>query len=78
MKMDVSSTDITKMTDGLVKAVAQRAGLTEDQSRKAVIAAFGYLKEQLPPSAARDLDTFVKGGGDLDGAIKWLLNLAGK
>jgi hypothetical protein len=76
--MNVSAADISNMTNQLVKAVAQRAGLTEDQSRKAIIAAFEVLKEQLPASVAGDVDTFVQGGGDLDGALQWFLNLVGK
>ena len=76
--MEISAADISKMTDQLVKAVAQRAGLTEVQSRAAIVAAFEVLKEQLPASAAGDVDTFVKGGGDLDGALQWFLGLVGK
>lgn len=38
--MNLSAADISNMTDELVKAVAQKAGLTEDQSRKAIVAAF--------------------------------------
>jgi hypothetical protein len=76
--MELSAADISNMTDQLVKAVAQRAGLTEAQSRAAIVAAFEVLKEQLPASAAGDVDTFVKGGGDLDGALQWFLGLVGK
>lgn len=76
--MNLSAADISNMTNQLVKAVAQRAGLTEDQSRKAIVAAFEVLKEQLPASVASDVDTFVKGGGDVDGAIQWFFNLVGK
>lgn len=76
--MNISSADIANMTNALVKAVAQKAGLTEDQSRKAVLAAFEFLKENLPASVAVDVDTFAKGGGDLDVALQWFLNLVGK
>lgn len=76
--MNLSPADISQMTDQLVKAVAQRANLTEDQSRRAIIAAFEVLKEQLPASVASDVDTFVQGGGDVDAAIQWFFNLVGK
>lgn len=76
--MKISAADISNMTDQLVKAVAQRAGLTEAQSRAAIVAAFEVLKEQLPASTAGDVDTFVQGGGDLDGALQWFLGLVGK
>ena len=76
--MNISSADIANMTDNLVKAVAQKAGITEDQSRKAVLAAFEHLKAHLPPAVAGDIDTFVQGGGDLDTALQWFLNLVGK
>jgi hypothetical protein len=76
--MEVSAADIRNMTDQLVKAVAQRAGLTEVQSRAAIVATFEVLKEQMPASVAGDVDTFVKGGGDLDGALQWFLGLVGK
>jgi hypothetical protein len=76
--MTISASDITRMSDQLVKTVAQRAGLTEEQSRKAIITAFEVLKEQLPPSVARDVETFAKGGGSVDGALQWFLALVGK
>lgn len=76
--MNVSSADISKMTDGLVKAVSQKAGLSEDQSRQAVLAAFEYLKENIPASVGKDIDTFVSGGGDVDTAIEWFLGLIGR
>jgi hypothetical protein len=76
--MEVSSADIRNMTDQLVKAVAQRAGLTEAQSRAAIVATFEVVKEQLPPAVAGDVDTFMKGGGDLEGAFQWFLGLVGR
>ena len=76
--MQVSSADIQKMTDGLIKSVAKKADLSEDQSRRAVLAAFEYLKENLPASVASDIDTFVTGGGDVDTAIEWFLGLIGR
>ncbi len=76
--MEVSAADISKMTDALVTAVAQKAGLTEAQSRAAIVAAFEVLKAQLPASVAGDVDTFAQGGGDLDGALQWFLGLVGK
>jgi uncharacterized protein (DUF2267 family) len=69
--MNVSSADIAKMTDNLVKAVAQRADLSEEQSRKAILAAFEVLKEQIPADAAQ-------GGGNLNVALEWFLTRVGK
>jgi hypothetical protein len=76
--MNVTSGDIAQVTDGLVKAVAKKAGLTEDQSRKAVLAAFDYLKGHLPPATAADIDKFVQGGGDLNQAVEWFLTQIGR
>jgi uncharacterized protein (DUF2267 family) len=76
--MEVSSADIKNMTDQLVKAVAQRAGLTEAQARSAIVATFEVVKEQLPPNVAKDVDTFMKGGGDVEGALQWFLGLVGR
>ena len=56
--MEVSAADISRMTDALVTAVAQKAGLTEAQPRAAIIAAFEVLKEQLPAL----LETVIVGG----------------
>ncbi len=66
------------MTDNLVKAVAQRANITEEQSRKAILAAFEVLKEQIPADAAKDVDTFARGGGDLNVALEWFLTRVGR
>jgi hypothetical protein len=52
--------------------------LSSDQSRRAIVAVFEVLKEQLPAFVASDVNTFVKGGGDVDGAIQWFFNLVGK
>lgn len=76
--MQISSADIQKVTDGLVTAVAQKASLTEEQSRRAVLAAFEYLQENLPPEVAKDVGTFAKGGGDVNTAIEWFLKQIGR
>ena len=76
--MKVSSADIQNMTDGLVKAVAKKSNLSEDQAGKAVLAAFEYLKENLPAGVSSDIDTFVQGGGDVNTAIEWFLGLIGR
>jgi hypothetical protein len=55
----------------IIKQVAGRAGISEDQARTAVETVLGYLKKALPGSIAGQLDTVVGGGagavGDLAG-----------
>ncbi len=76
--MDISSADIKNMTNALIKAVAEKADLSEDQSKNAVLAAFEFLKENIPAGVADDIDTFVQGGGDVDTAVEWFLGLIGR
>jgi hypothetical protein len=76
--MEISAAEINQLTNQLIAAVAQKTGLTEAQARSAILATFEILKEQLPASVAGDIDTFAKGGGDLDGALQWFLGLIGQ
>jgi hypothetical protein len=57
--------------DELVKLVAQKAGISQDQARKAVETVIGFLKQQLPQPLAGQIDAALE--GDLGG----LTDLAG-
>lgn len=47
----------------LVKAISERAGLSEDQSRQAAETAVSFLKERLPDPIASQLDAYLSGDG---------------
>jgi uncharacterized protein (DUF2267 family) len=59
--------------DELIKQVASKAGISEDQAKKAVDTVVGYLKEQLPEPFAGQVDAAIKGDlsglGDLAGGL---------
>jgi hypothetical protein len=52
--------------DELVKQVAQRTGISEDQARTAVTTVLGFLKDKLPAPIASQIDK-VAGGGESGG-----------
>jgi uncharacterized protein (DUF2267 family) len=49
--------------DELVKQVAQKTGITEDQARQAVTVVVNYLKEKLPAPIAAQVDGVLSGQG---------------
>ncbi len=49
--------------DELVRMVAQRAGISEDQARKATDTVLEFLKQRLPPQVSGQLDAVLQGGG---------------
>jgi hypothetical protein len=59
----------------IIRQVAGRAGISEDQARTAVETVLGYLKKALPGSVAGQLDTVVGGGA---GAVGDLTSRAGE
>ncbi|MGB8648432.1 MAG: DUF2267 domain-containing protein [Anaerolineae bacterium] len=63
--------------DELVKAVSQKTGLSEDQSRAAAQAVIDFLKTKLPGPVAGQLDAVLQGGGMPD-LSKGLGGLFGK
>lgn len=63
--------------DELVQLVAERAGISEDAARTAVVTVLGFLKERLPAPIAGQLDNALEGGGLAD-AAKGLGGLLGK
>jgi len=48
----------------LVKQVAQRTGISEDNARTAVTTVLGFLKDKLPAPIASQIDNVVGGGGE--------------
>lgn len=52
--------------DELVKLVAKKVGITEDQAKKAVETVIGFLKQRLPAPVAVQLDNLLKGSSGTD------------
>jgi hypothetical protein len=62
--------------DELVKQVATRTGISEDQARSAVTTVIGFLKERLPAPLAGQLDNVI-GSGEGGGGLGDLASKAG-
>jgi hypothetical protein len=56
--------------DELVKLVAKKAGVSQDQAKDAVNTVIGYLKQNLPAPVAGQIDAVLSGGGDLGSLTK--------
>jgi uncharacterized protein (DUF2267 family) len=54
----------------LVKKVADRVGIGEDQAQKAVEVVIGFLKEKLPAPASGQLESLLGRGGSTAEAAK--------
>ena len=69
-----------KATDELVGMVAQKAGISEDQAKKAVDAVWDFLDDKLPEPLAGQIDGVLSGGDipDLGGLGDTLGGLLGK
>ncbi|HBX69083.1 MAG TPA: hypothetical protein DEH25_06805 [Chloroflexi bacterium] len=61
----------------LIKLVSQKAGISDDQAKKAVDTVVGFLKDKLPGPAAAQLDALLK-GGDASNLMGGLGGLLGK
>jgi uncharacterized protein (DUF2267 family) len=48
--------------DELVKLVAKKAGISEDQAKQAVTQVIAFLKERLPAPIAAQIDGVLGGG----------------
>ena len=48
--------------DELVKLVSQKAGITPDQAKQAVITVIDFLKQKLPAPLAGQIDAVLAGG----------------
>jgi len=64
--------------DELVKTVAMKTGLSEDQARAATQAVLDYLKTKLPAPVAGQIDSVLQGGGGLGDMAKGLGGMLGK
>ena len=64
--------------DELVKVVAQKTGLSQDQARAASQAVIDYLKTKLPAPVAGQIDSVLKGGSGLGDMAKGLGGMLGK
>jgi hypothetical protein len=62
--------------DELVKLVAKKVGISEDQARQAVTMVVDFLKKRLPAPIAAQIDGLLSGGGMPD--ISKLGGLFGK
>lgn len=61
--------------DQLITQLTQEAGLTEDQARKSVEIVVGFVRSNLPPSVASQLDNIlsrqgVQGIGGITGPVQ--------
>lgn len=63
--------------DELVKQVATKTGISEEQARSAVTTVIGFLKDRLPAPIAGQLDNVVRGGGDAAGGLGDLASKVG-
>ena len=54
--------------DELVKAIADKTGLPEEQARVAADAAVDFIKTNLPPPYDKQIDALLE-GGDATGGI---------
>ena len=64
--------------DELVKLVAQKAGISEEQAKVAATTVIGFLKAKLPAPLASQLDGVLGGGGLSPDLAKGLGGLFGK
>ena len=55
--------------DELIKQVAERTGISEQQARGAVDTVLGFLKTRLPEPIAGQLDGLVSGAGGAAGGL---------
>lgn len=60
--------------DELVRQVAERTGIAEEQARTAVLTVVGFLKERLPAPIAGQVDSIIGGSA---GAVGGLADKAG-
>jgi len=64
----------------LIKLVAQRTGISQDQAKAAVETVVGFLKEKLPAPLAGQIDGLLSGGAtpDLGNLAQGLGGILGK
>ncbi len=64
--------------DELVKMVASKTGISEDQARTAVQTVVGYLKQKLPAPIAGQVDAALAGSSGFGDVAKGLGGMLGK
>ena len=64
--------------DELVNQVQAKTGLSHDQAMAAAQAVIDFLKAKLPGPVAGQLDSVLKGGGNIGDAAKGLGGMFGK
>lgn len=50
--------------DELIKLVAKKTGISEEQARKAVETVLQFIKQRLPAGIGSQIDGILGGGGD--------------
>ncbi len=55
--------------DELIKQVASKTGISEDQARKAVTTVLDFVKDRLPAPLAGQIDNVVSGEGGVGDAV---------
>jgi len=63
--------------DELIKLVSQKTGLSQDKAKVAVETVLNFLKKELPPTIAGQLDAILVGGSLPDNLTKGLGDLLG-
>jgi hypothetical protein len=64
--------------DELIKMVADKTGISQDQARMATQTVVDYLKAKLPAPLAAQIDSLMKGGGGIPELPKSLGGLFSK
>ncbi len=52
--------------DELIKQVAQKVGISEEQAKQAVAQVVAFLKQKLPAPIASQIDSVLSGSGPAD------------
>ncbi len=55
--------------DELIKQVATKTGISEDQARSAVTTVLDFVKDRLPAPIAGQIDNVVSGEGGIGGSV---------
>ena len=63
--------------DELVKLVAKKAGISEEQAKMAVDVVVDFLKDRLPEPLDSQIDSLLEGGSLPDDLVKGLGSLFG-
>lgn len=64
--------------DKVIEMVSDKAGISKDQAKTAVDIVVNFLKDKLPEGMSGQVDSLLKGGGDLGGIKDKLGGMFGK